>query len=212
MNFPFKPVILTTDALIFLLLAVVAVSAWYISRHEHLLAPWKKVGHSRSGMIAAVVLLVFVIVGLLDSVHFRPRLAGDTTAGSANYAVDVMSLFDVIAAPLRSKPEKTYSAPMSAYLFAKETVPMPDGTEVRLFPRLKHGGAHLKDPALERESDIIKRSIAGLAIAALAWNVLLLCVTFWLAHRHARSVRETWSDIWRGRTAVPWREMLITGG
>ena len=28
MNFPFQPVILTTDALIFLLLAVVAVSAW----------------------------------------------------------------------------------------------------------------------------------------------------------------------------------------
>ncbi len=80
-------------------------------------------------MIAAVVLLAFVAVGLLDSVHFRPRLAGDTTAGNANYAVEVMSLFDVIAVPLRNKQEKTYSAPLSAYLFAKETVQMPEGTD-----------------------------------------------------------------------------------
>ncbi len=212
MNFPFKPVILTTDALIFLLLVVVAASAWYISRHEHLLAPWKKVGHSRSGMIAAVVLLAFVAVGLLDSVHFRPRLEGDTAAGNANYAVEVMSLFDVLAAPLRSQQEKTYSAPLSAYLFAKETVEMPDGTDARVYPRLKHGGSHLKDPERERGADLVKRTVVGLAIAVLAWNVLLLCVTFWLSHRHGHSVRETWTAIWRGHTAVPWREILITTG
>ena len=212
MNFPFKPVILTTDALIFLLLAVVAASAWYISRHAHLLAPWRKVAHSRSGMIAAVIMLAFVTVGLLDSLHFRPRLAGDTAAGNANYAVDVMSVFDLIAAPLKSRQEKTYSAPLSAYLFAKETVELPDGTEARVFPRLTHGGVHLKNPEVERMSDIVKRVIAGIAIAVVAWNCLLLCVTFWLAHRNARSVRETWATVWSGHTEIPWREMLITNG
>jgi len=212
MNLPFQPVILTTDALIFVLIAVVAVSAWYIGRHAHLRAPWKKVGHSRSGMIAAVIMLAFVTVGVLDSLHFRPRLTGDTAAGKANYAVDVMSVFDVIAAPLKNKPEKTYSAPLSAYLFAKETVEMPDGTEARMFPRLTYGGSHLKDPGRERADDIIKRAIAGVAIAALAWNILLLCVTFWLAHWNAQSIRNTWFAIWRGNTNVPWREMLITNG
>ncbi len=212
MTLPFKPVILTTDALIFLLLAVVAASAWYISRHEHLRAPWKKVAHSRSGMIAAVIMLAFVTVGLLDSLHFRPRLSSDAARGGTNYAVDVMSVFDLVAAPLRSKQEKTYSAPLSAYLFAKETVELPDGSEARVFPRLTHGGAHLKDPERERTGDILKHTIAGIAIAALAWNVLLLCVTFWLAMRDSRSVRETWADVWSGRTEVPWREMLITNG
>ena len=212
MTLAFKPVILTTDALIFLLFAVVAASTWYISRHEHLRAPWKKVAHSRSGMIAAVIMLVFVTVGLLDSLHFRPRLSGDAAPGRTNYAVDVMSVFDLIAAPLRSKQEKTYSAPLSAYLFAKETVELPDGSEARVFPRLTHGGAHLKDPERERTGDIFKRTIAGIAIAALAWNVLLLCVTFWLASRNAHSVRETWAAVWSGRTEVPWREMLITNG
>ena len=212
MNLPFKPVILTTDALIFVLFAVVAVSAWYISRHQHLLAPWKKVTRNRSGMIAAVILIAFVTVGLLDSLHFRPLLPGDAAAGKANYAVDVMSVFDLIAAPLKRKQEKTYSAPLSAYLFAKETVELPDGSEARVFPRLTHGGAHLKDPATEQRADIVKRMVAGVAIAALAWNILLLCVTFWLSHRHGRSVRDTWSAIWKGHTEIPWREILITNG
>jgi len=81
MNWSFKPVILTTDALIFLLIAVVAVSAWYISRHQHLVAPWRKVAHNRAGMIAIVILLAFVTVGLLDSLHFRPRLSGEAASG-----------------------------------------------------------------------------------------------------------------------------------
>ena len=212
MSLAFKPVILTTDALIFLLIAVVAVSAWYINRHQHLLAPWKKVAHNRSGMIAAVILLVFVTVGLLDSLHFRPRLSGDAASGKSNYAVDVMSVLDIIAAPLRTRQEKTYSAPLATHLFAKETVELPDGSEARVFPRLTHGGAHLKDPEREWAGDIVKRSVAGVAIAALAWNVLLLCVTFWLAHGHARSVRETWAAVWSGNAQVPWREMLITSG
>ena len=212
MNLPFKPVILTTDALIFVLLAVVAVSAWYIGRHEHLLAPWKKVAHSRSGMIAAVIMLAFVSVGLLDSLHFRPRISGDAGTGKANYAVDVMSAFDVIASTLKTHQEKTYSAPFSAHLFSKETVELPDGTEARVYPRLMYGGAHLKNPERDRGADILKRAIAGVAIAALAWNMVLLCVTFWLAHRNKLGVRATWTALWKGGTQMPWREMLVTCG
>ncbi len=208
---PIKPVFLITDALIFVLIVVVAISAWHIGRHEHLLAPWKKVGHSRTGMVAAVILLAFVVVGVLDSLHFRPLLAGGE-AGKPNYAIDVMSVFDLIALPLKDKREKTYSAPLATHLFAKETVEMPDGTEARVFPRLMHGGAHLKDPERDRRPDIVKRVIAGIAIAAIAWNVLLLCVTLWLSHRHSHTVRETWSAIWRGHTTMPWREMLIANG
>ena len=123
-----------------------------------------------------------------------------------------MSVLDIIAAPLRTRQEKTYSAPLATQLFAKETVELPDGSEARVFPRLTHGGAHLKDPGRDWSGDIIKLAVAGVAIAALAWNGLLLCLTFWLAHRNARSVRETWTAVWSGNTEVPWREMLVTNG
>jgi peptide/nickel transport system permease protein len=207
---PFLPVVLWTDRLIFVLAAVVAVFAWYVRRHEHLRAPWRKVTHSRSGMIAAVILAVFVTTGLLDSLHFRPRLAGD--AGKANFAVDVVSVLDVFAAPLRSRPEKTYSAPLATHLFARETVELADGSQARVFPRLVNGGAHLKDPDADWGGDIARRVIAGIAFAVLLWNLLLLFTTTVLAHHYARSVSQTWCLVWKGQTPVPWRDMLITAG
>ncbi|MGH8865400.1 MAG: ABC transporter permease, partial [Burkholderiales bacterium] len=108
---PMMPVVLWTDGLVFLLVAVILVFAWHVRRHEHLLAPWRKVVHSRSGMVAAVVLAAFVAVGLLDSLHFRPRLADGAGGGTASYSVEMLSLFDVVVAHLRARPEKTYSAP-----------------------------------------------------------------------------------------------------
>src|SRR5882762_10197731 len=59
---PIMPVVLWSDALVYLLVAVILVFAWHVRRHEHLLAPWRKVAQSRSGMVAAVVLAVFAAV------------------------------------------------------------------------------------------------------------------------------------------------------
>ncbi len=209
---PILPVVLWTDALVFMLVAVILVFAWYVRRHEHLLTPWRKVAHSRSGMVAAVVLAAFVAVGLLDSLHFRPRLGDGAAGGKANYSVEVLSLFDVVVAHLRTRPEKTYSAPLAAHLFARETVELPDGKQARLFPRLTYGGAHLGDPEAERAWDVAKRAVAGVACATLLWNLLALMVTTWLSQRDHRGMSDTWRLIWNGGTAVPWREMLITAG
>jgi peptide/nickel transport system permease protein len=79
---PFIPVILWTDALLFLLVGALALFAWQVRRHEHLRQPWRKVAQSRVGMSAAVLLTLFVVLGLLDSLHYRPRLA-DTGASGA---------------------------------------------------------------------------------------------------------------------------------
>ena len=70
---PFQTVILWTDWLIFLLVGVIVLAAIYVRGREHLLAPWRRVGHSVSGMVGLTVLLMFVVVGLLDSLHYRPR-------------------------------------------------------------------------------------------------------------------------------------------
>jgi peptide/nickel transport system permease protein len=211
MNLPFLPVVLWTDALIFLLIAAIVAFAWYVRGHEHLLAPWRKVTHSRSGMVAAVILGCFVTVGLLDTLHFRARLP-DGEGGGVSYSVELQSVFDLIAAPLRTRPEKTYSAPLAIHLFARETVELPDGRQARVFPRLVHGGAHLAEPQADWMGDIARLAVTGVALAALAWNLLLLLVTVWQAHRHHRGVAESWTMIWTGNTPVPWREILVTAG
>ncbi|HEY0663881.1 MAG TPA: ABC transporter permease, partial [Thiobacillaceae bacterium] len=70
-----QPVVLWTDALIFALLAAVLALAWAIRRQEHLRAPWAAVARRPMAMGAALVLSLFVVIGLLDSLHYRARLA-----------------------------------------------------------------------------------------------------------------------------------------
>ncbi|HZP93396.1 MAG TPA: ABC transporter permease [Burkholderiales bacterium] len=209
---PFKPVLLWTDALVFVLLAAVIAFAWQVRRREHLRQPWVKVSRSRLGMVSAVLLCVFVAIGLLDSLHFRPRLSADAADGRANYAVETMSVFDLMVTGLRTRPETTYSAPLATHLYAKETVEGPDGRQIRVYPRLKYGGAHLQDPERDWAPDVLRRAVAGVAAAALLWNLVLAGAIAWLAARRGQGFRATWQTVWRGQTDVPWREMLATAG
>jgi peptide/nickel transport system permease protein len=54
------PVVLWTDALIFLLLTGVVAFALFARRREHLRAPWRRVGRSGIAMASLVVLGVYL--------------------------------------------------------------------------------------------------------------------------------------------------------
>jgi len=204
--FAFRFELLWTDALVWLLVVTVAGYAAYARARPHLRAPWSRVSRSASGMAAAVILAAFVLVGLLDSVHYRPQLPPQD--GKVAYATEVRSLLDRVVEPLRVKREKTYSAPLATHLYAKETLQTADGREVREYPRLRHGGAHLKNPELERTGDIALRAFRGLALALLLWFTLAVGLSAAVAQRAGIGIETAWGDIWRGRTAVPWRAVL----
>ncbi|MBA2352034.1 MAG: ABC transporter permease [Burkholderiales bacterium] len=206
----FKPVILWTDALIYVLIAVIIVFVFVVRRREYLLAPWRRVAHSASGMSSVVVLSIFGVVGVLDSVHFRPAIGPDT--GEENYSVEVRSLLDVIAAPLRAKAEKTYSAPFAAQLFSKETVTLPDGSEARVYPRLRHGGAHLENPGVQRFGDILTRLGIAVGVAVLAWLAISALLILYRSWRRESSFRASSVHFARGDSDFPWRAVLITIG
>jgi peptide/nickel transport system permease protein len=207
----FKPVILWTDALVYLLVAGLLIFAWHVWRNEHLLVPWRRVTHSASGMCALTVLVFFITVGLLDTVHLRPAIGnGSGGTGETAYSVEVLSLLDLIASPLRTRVEKTYSAPFAAHLYAKETVELPDGGQAREFPRLKYGGAHLQDPEAERMADVIKRAAAGGAVGLVMWTLVVISLGILLGRSEGKGWRGALSAISRGSTAVPWRATCIT--
>jgi peptide/nickel transport system permease protein len=203
---PFRIELLWTDALVWLLVAAAAAYAGYASARPHLRAPWSRVCRSASGMAAAVFLAAFVLAGLLDSVHYRPLLPPQD--GKPAYSTEVRSLLDRVLEPLRSKREKTYSAPLATHLYARETLQLPDGREVREFPRLRHGGAHLKDPAADHKGDVALRVFRGLAMALLLWFASAIALSAVVAQRSGIGIDAAWGDIWRGRTATPWRAML----
>jgi peptide/nickel transport system permease protein len=207
MSMPFRLVWLWTDVLVWILVAAAAALACYVRRREHLRAAWGRVARSPSGMAAATVLAFFVAVGLADSVHYRAAIG--TQHGRPVYAVEVTSLLDAVAAPLRARSEKTYSAPLATHLYAKETIALPDGRTVRDFPRLRYGGAHLRDPHADWAADVAKRALAGLGAGAALWAAAAALLVFALARRGAAGFWRTWRALWRGRTDLPWRAMLV---
>jgi peptide/nickel transport system permease protein len=138
---------LPTDYLVWLLIAALTGFAFYSARHPHLAAPWARVFRSRVAVASAVLLACYLAVGLLDSIHYRPVLASNDPAATVAYAVEVRSVLDAALEPLRSRLEKTYSAPLATRLYQKENVERPGGGTAREFPRLAHGGAHLEDEA-----------------------------------------------------------------
>lgn len=161
------PVILWTDALVFLLLAAWGAGALWVRRRPHLMQPWERLGKSNLAMASLLVLSLFLGIGVLDSLHYRPALPSQNP-GPTVYAPEVLSLFDRLAGDLRTQTEKTYSAPLSAHLYAKESITRADGCTVRDYPRLKFGGAHLADPEHELGSDVAKRAWLGALLGLLA--------------------------------------------
>lgn len=201
--------ILWTDWLIYLLVVSTIVFVLVVRRHEHLRAPWRKVFQSASGMISLTVLSFFVAIGLLDSVHYRPRLPAPE-GQPAQYSVEALSILDWLTTPLRTRSEKTYSAPFAVHSYTKETMTLLDGREAREFPRLKFGGAHLADPQNDRWPDIGRRISLSVAIAIVIWLVLAAALAQVLARQGDVSFGEAQRRIWHGETAILWRAVLIT--
>jgi len=200
------PVVLVTDALIFALVVAVAGFVLYAARQEHLRAPWRHVRRDPLGMAAAVVLAAYVVVGLLDSMHYRPSV--QDASGQTRRGTEIISVLDSALEHLRTQTEKTYSAPFAHRLFVRETVDLEGGGQRRVYPRLRHGGAHLEDPAAEKAGDIAASSLEAAAAAALAWAVLAAAMVALLVP--GGSAGERLRAVWRRQTEAPWLVILAT--
>ncbi|MDH2916295.1 MAG: ABC transporter permease, partial [Gallionella sp.] len=172
----FTSVILWSDALVFLLIAACIIATVYVRKREHLLLPWRRVAQSSMAMVSLLVLSLFLLVGLLDTLHFRIALP-QTNNGEKVYSPEVLSVFDKVVEPLRTHTEKTYSAPFALTLYAKESMTDAQGNLVREYPRLHFGGAHLADD-VSRDADVVKRAAVGALMGALVGGLLA-----WMARR-----------------------------
>jgi peptide/nickel transport system permease protein len=203
------PVVLWTDGPVWLLVAITIAYFAYVRRHEHLAAPWRRVRRSTAGMMALVVLLAFVVVGLLDSLHFRPRLEGADRKGDAVYSTEVLSLLDVLVLPLKTRNERTYSAPLATRAYSKETIELPGGGVTREFPRLRYGGAHLQDEA-DHVQDILVTALRGAVLALAGWCLAAWLATAGIARGRRATLTGTWTAIRRRHTEVPWLAIFLT--
>ncbi|MFZ2726260.1 MAG: ABC transporter permease [Methylococcaceae bacterium] len=158
-------IILWTDALIFLLSSTI-LGLWFVFRNkDYLQRPLQKIAQNQTGKVSLMVLLFFIIIGLLDSVHF-------TLSQDKNN--EVISVLDYIAEPLREHSEKTYSAPFATTLYSKEMLINKDGTTQWTYPRLSFGGSHLNNPDTELLVDIALKTAWGFGQGVILFIVLIL--------------------------------------
>ncbi|TXL14726.1 peptide ABC transporter permease [Methylococcaceae bacterium HT4] len=163
-------IILWTDALIYILISVITILFFSLRKKEHFVRPWKQVANSRTAMASLVFLVFFIIIGLLDSVHFKPSNANSH---------DIISLLDYCVDPIRLHQEKSYSAPFSAYSFSKELIVTPDQANTWGYQRLQYAASHLTNVETEKTGDILAKAMQGWALGA-GLVIILFCGYHWL--------------------------------
>ncbi len=200
----FQPLILWTDALVWLLVLACAGFAWHIARTPVLRASWHEVLVRPMGMASLAVLSVFVLVGLADSLHYRERL------DDGRLSVEVKSVLDRALAPLTAHSERTYSAPLATHAQSMETIEKPDGSTVREAPRLQFGGAHLADPDRDRPGDVLARVAAGLGLGLLAGLLFTVLLALMLARVWRCGLAPALARMWRPRqNDLAWRSLVV---
>jgi len=173
-----KATYLWTDVFIFILLVMITMFVAYVRSKEHLSRPWVKVFERKLSMASAVVLLVFIIIGLLDSIHFRKPLSVEQEGDQVHYSVDVSSVLDVLTHALHTQVEKTYSAPFATHSFVKESVDLPGGGSQRVYPRLKYAGSHLEDPEKEKGYDVFLRIVHSVWQTVIFGSLVFLVIIY----------------------------------
>lgn len=209
---PFELTVLKTDFLFYLLLAVAVAYAVYARSREHLIRPWREVVKRKLGMASAVILFFYLLVAVLDSIHFFPELKTPGISHERQYSTEMISLLDYLAGPVRSQVEKTYSAPFATHLYSKETIELPEGGIVRIYPRLQYGGAHLAGAEKEQWPDILRRAGLGFMQGLALWSLVIVLFTYFRSKVHKEKWTTTARNIWQGETPVPWLVIFLTFG
>lgn len=208
-DMPFLPVFLWTDILIYLLLLVILASIFYIRKHPHLRKPWKSVLQRKRGVISIMILLCYVAIGLLDSVHFRQALTIDKVGDTQHYATEVITLLDLAVMPLRQQVEKTYSAPFASHLFVREIQQTEAGTLDYDYPKLHYAGSHLANDA-DKWADIRQSLLVNSGWALLIWSFLFLATTSYLARADKKlSWHQALKKIDFGQSPYPLRTVFF---
>ncbi|CAN5302107.1 ABC transporter permease [soil metagenome] len=202
-----KPVFLLTDLILFAMVAVVVAYVLHVRKTAHLRATWARAFHSPMGACTGTLLALFLLVGLLDSMHYRPLL-DDSSASAPAYSPATRSVLDLILSSQEASREKNYSAPLAWRSFDREGM-VRDGHAVRDYPRLTHGGAHLDDPESQWTDDVLRRGLAGLAGGLLAAMGMAAAWSALLARHDGSDIQSAWARIAQRRTHWPVRPVLI---
>lgn len=193
-----KPLLLWSDILIFLLVTCLTLFFYRLRKDPQTRERWGQVFSSRLGMITFTVIMTYIGVALLDSLHFRRALdpAEGVHSEEIYYDNKVTSVLDVMLGGMGDRFERTYSAPFALKSFEKKNMKDAQGIAIRDYPPLEHAGQHLADPA-DKWTDVLARSFSAL-LSGLLLSALVVGAQ-WLLLRGSSN---PWYASWAVQTTV----------
>ena len=193
-----KPLLLWSDLLIYVLVLMLCLFFLRLRSDPQTREHWRRVFSTRLGMVTFTLILVYVGIALLDSLHFRRALepVAGTPSSERFYDNQVTSALDVMLGGMGERFERTYSAPFALMSFAKENMKDENGALYRDFPRLEHAGRHISTPP-ERWADVLTKTIW-----ALIWGLSIAAVLVGLQWAFLRHSALPWYASWMTQTAV----------
>lgn len=154
---------LWTDKCLLVLLFLGFIIILASLRKQHIRLSYSVILHRPVAASAGIVLLLFLTIGVLDSIHFKSEQNGADSAES---------VLDKLLAPIGSIYEKTYSAPLALNMFVTETN-LIDGVARQVYPRLKYVPNSIKN---EADKDRVIKTVLG---HAAIWAIGVT-IGFWL--------------------------------
>lgn len=139
----------------FLTLLVLSILVILLSlRKQHVRRSFSIIVHRPVAVSAGIMLLFFIAIAVLDSIHFRPiNHKAETTT----------TVLDALLAPIDQITEKTYSAPLALRQFVSETT-LTHGIVKQIYPLLVY-------PAKVKNEMQKKRIIVNTLFHALQWSI-----------------------------------------
>ncbi|MEA3405544.1 MAG: ABC transporter permease [Pseudomonadota bacterium] len=182
---------LWTDMMIWGL--ILALFAWsrIVGRSVQVKKQWLQVFESKVAMTAALVLLFYVTIALLDSIHFTMNGEG----------AKAQSILDYAFVHLTEQTERTYSAPFAMVEYNRSMQVLESGEVSHDYRPLQ-----FVDSSAMIWFETLKAIVIGLFISSLVITFHLL----WRSKKQGVTLGVWRKQVWRGETQLPWKTAYIT--
>ena len=160
-----------------LLLLVLGGIFWGLSRRAYWRLAWREITSRRLAAVSGVILALYLLVAVLDSVGWRSPLIDAATGeprrspqtGEIVYAPP-LTLLDRLLTPLRTRKEFSYSAPLATHQYGSQNENGESGVQ-RVHPPLAHPRSHLFG------TDRIGNDVLYLAIKSIRTGIIIGLLT-----------------------------------
>jgi peptide/nickel transport system permease protein len=179
--------------LIFWGLVATLLLSFVLPKQKYVMAAWYYVGTSKIAVSTGVVLLFFITITGLDSIHFK----------NANAENRIESVLDMAMSPLNHQMETSYSYPFATHAYLPSPVHTPEGLVNMVKAPLNYVSSGIVSGEREMRWDIAKRLAIGAFAGSLVW--LMACCVLLIFVPKQKFIHST-------KYTFQWPTLIITLG